>query len=78
MGLPNLGKLKIGDQFILQTAAGTFAYEIDRIRIVDKNDRTVVVLTKHAVLTVSTCYPFNYVGSAPDRYALIANLVTSW
>jgi sortase A len=74
----DLGKLEVGDQLILQTAAGTFAYEIGRIRIVDKNDVTVVVHADHAVLSVSTCYPFNYVGSAPDRYVLVANLVKSW
>ena len=70
-----LGALKIRDRLIVQTAAGTFTYQISRIRIVHKNDRTVVVHTDRAVLTVSTCYPFHYVGSAPDRYVLVADLV---
>lgn len=70
-----LGKLKIGDQFIVQTSAGTFTYEIKRKRIVDKDDKTVIVPTDHAVLTVTTCYPFNFIGSAPDRYVLVADLV---
>jgi sortase A len=70
-----LGTLKIGDRFIVQTAAGTFTYEIKRSRIVHKDDRTVIVPTDHAVLTVTTCYPFNFVGSAPDRYILSADLV---
>jgi len=71
-----LGEVKIGDRLITQTAAGTFTYAVKRIRIVDKNDRTVIVPTKHAVLTVSTCYPFRYVGAAPERYVLVADLVT--
>lgn len=71
-----LGELKKGDVFVMETATGTYTYEISRIRIVDKDDRTVVVPADHAVLTVSTCYPFQYIGSAPDRYALIADLVT--
>jgi sortase A len=70
-----LGKLKIGDQLIVQTAAGTYTYEIARIRIVHKDDRTVIVHTDHAVLTLTTCYPFVYVGSAPDRYIVSADLV---
>jgi sortase A len=70
-----LGKLKIGDQFIVDTAAGTFAYRVKRIRIVHKDDQTVIVPTDHAVLTVTTCYPFRYVGSAPDRYILSADMV---
>jgi sortase A len=70
-----LGKLKIGDQLIVQTSAGTFTYEIKRIRIVDKDDKTVIVPADHAALTLTTCYPFYFVGSAPDRYILIADLV---
>ena len=70
-----LGELEIGDQLIAETAAGRFTYEIVNIRIVDKDDKTVIVPTDHAVLTVITCYPFNYVGSAPDRYILTADLV---
>lgn len=70
-----LGELKIGDRLIAQSSAGNFTYEIKRIRIVHKDDRTVIVPFGHAVLTVTTCYPFRFVGSAPDRYILIADLV---
>jgi sortase A len=70
-----LGKLKVGDRLVAETQAGSFTYEISRIRIVDKDDKTVIVPADHAVLTVTTCYPFNYVGSAPDRYILVADLV---
>jgi sortase A len=71
-----LGKLKKGDLVIARTSAGAFTYRITGIRIVRSNDRTVIVPTDHAVLTLSTCYPFNYVGNAPKRYVLIADLVT--
>ena len=72
-----LGELKTGDQLIVQTSAGTYTYEIKRIRIVDKDDKTVIVPADHAILTLSTCYPFHFVGNAPDRYILTADLVTS-
>jgi len=72
-----LGKLKIGDQLIVQTSAGTYTYEIKGIRIVHKDDKTVIVPADHAILTVTTCYPFSYIGNAPDRYILIADLVIS-
>ncbi len=71
----DLGKLNIGDQLIVQTSAGTFTYQIKRIRIVDKDDKTVIVPADHAILTLTTCYPFSFIGSAPDRYILIADLV---
>ncbi|MHB8064630.1 MAG: class D sortase [Ruminiclostridium sp.] len=72
-----LVKLKIGDQLIVQTSAGTYTYEINNIRIVDKDDKTVILPADHAVLTLSTCYPFYVVDNAPNRYILTANLVTS-
>jgi len=71
-----LGKVKKGDLLVAQTSAGKFTYAVKRIRIVASDDRTVIVPTDHAVLTVTTCYPFNYVGSAPKRYILSADLVT--
>jgi sortase A len=70
-----IGKLVIGDELVVETVAGKFTYEISNIRIVDKDDRTVIVPTDHAVLTVTTCYPFIFVGSAPERYILVADLV---
>ena len=76
-GFAKLGKLKVGDQLIVQTSAGTFTYEIKLIRIVDKDDKTVIVPTDHAVLTLTTCYPFLFIGSAPSRYVLSADLIIS-
>lgn len=71
-----LGRVKTGDRVIIKTAADTYTYRVRRIRIVDKDDRTVIVPFDHAVLTLSTCYPFNYIGAAPRRYVLVADMVT--
>ena len=70
-----LGKVKIGDQLIVRTSTGTYTYQVKRIRIVHQDDKTVIVPTNHAVLTLTTCYPFRYIGSAPDRYIVSADLV---
>ncbi|WP_088043742.1 class D sortase [Bacillus sp. EAC] len=72
-----LGKVKIGDHLIVKTSAGTFTYEVHKIRIVDKDDRTVIIPKPRPTLTVSTCYPFRYIGPAPERYILVAGLVES-
>jgi sortase A len=69
-----LGKLKIKDQLIVKTSAGTFTYEVNGTRIVDKDDKTVIVPTDNAILTMTTCYPFNFIGDAPDRYIVTATL----
>jgi sortase A len=72
-----LGNLKIGDQLIVQTSAGTFTYEVKGTRIVPADDKTVIVPTDHAVLTLTTCYPFDTPGYFPDRYIVSAALVKS-
>ena len=72
-----IGKLKIGDQLIVQTSAGTFKYEVIGTRIVHEDDKTVIVPTNKAVLTMTTCYPFYYPGNAPERYIVSAALVKS-
>jgi len=70
-----LYKLEIGDQLIVETSDGTFTYEVTGTRIVHKDDKTVIVPTDHAVLTLTTCYPFYFLGRAPDRYIVSAALV---
>ena len=68
------GLLQRGDKVIVTTKYGKFTYIIEKFRIVDGDDRTVIVPTKRAILTLSTCYPFHYVGSAPQRFIVTAVL----
>lgn len=70
-----LGEVGVGDELIVTTEAGEFTYKVRKVRIVDAVDRTVIVPKPRATLTVSTCYPFDFVGSAPERYILEAYLV---
>ncbi|WP_349772340.1 class D sortase [Lederbergia citrisecunda] len=70
-----LGKVGKGDLLIVTTSAGEFTYEVRKVRIVDADDRTVIVPKPRATLTVTTCYPFYYIGDAPQRYVLIAELI---
>lgn len=72
-----LGDLMIGDSLIIKTIAGTFTYIVDGTRIVDKDDKTVIVPTDTAILTLTTCYPFDGIDLDPsERYILTASLVT--
>lgn len=73
----DLGDVGEGDLLIAKTEAGTFTYKVRKVRIVDADDRTVIVPKPKATLTVTTCYPFSYIGSAPERYVLVADLLKS-
>jgi len=72
-----LGGIHIGDQIIIKTDSGLYIYQVSSTRIVNKNDKTVIVPTETAVLTITTCYPFVFIGAAPDRFIVIADLVIS-
>ncbi|MBP2241855.1 sortase A [Cytobacillus eiseniae] len=68
-----LGELEIGDLFTIMMPYGQFSYEISDSQIVDANDTTVIQSTAPIeTLTVSTCYPFSFIGDAPYRYVLTA------
>ncbi|RZT22670.1 MULTISPECIES: class D sortase [Fictibacillus] len=71
-----LGEVGKGDLLVVETKAGKFTYKVKNVRIVDKDDRTVIVPKPRATLTVSTCYPFDYIGDSPERYILVAHLTS--
>ncbi len=69
-----LEDLKLGDEITFSTPYGDFVYEATETKIVDANDETVAVPTDYETLTLTTCYPFNYIGSAPQRFIVYTNL----
>lgn len=72
-----LDKLILGDFIIITTNQGSFTYEVNEIRIVEADDETVIVSTPQALLTLVTCYPFDWIGAAPKRYIVTAKLTQS-
>ncbi|MBE5104765.1 class D sortase [Bacillus thuringiensis] len=73
----DLGELKEKDTLILEYDNKTYTYEIQKTWITDADDRTVIVKKEEPTLTLTTCYPFDYIGDAPDRYIIEAKLITS-
>lgn len=68
-----LDKLQNGDTIIMEMQHGTFTYAVVDTEIVDANDTTVIRSTApEEMLTLSTCYPFRYIGNAPQRYIVYA------
>lgn len=70
-----LGELSLHDELIVTTEAGRFLYKIRSIKIVDADDTTVMTPKHKATLTLTTCYPFYFIGNAPQRYVLTADLI---
>lgn len=72
-----LGELHEGDSILVKTSAGTFTYAVRSFRIVDRDDKTVIVPRQTAVLTLTTCYPFDNIGRTTDAFIVTADLVNS-
>lgn len=68
----NFDQLVIGDTFVVEMPYGTFEYEIKEIDYVEADDTTVIGPMGEEVLVVSTCYPFGYIGRAPQRAVFYA------
>lgn len=68
-GLKDVG---VGDALDLETLTGTQHYLIERIWIVSPEDVDVIGPTPTRAVTLVTCYPFYFVGSAPQRYIVRA------
>ena len=70
-----IGKLVKGDLISVQTSDGIFKYLVVGHKIVAPNDKTVIAHTPTATLTLTSCYPFSYIGPAPKRYIVTAQLI---
>ena len=67
-----LREVRPNDGIVLTTPYGKFRYVVDQVEIVDPSDVQVLHRTTDPELTLVTCYPFTYVGSAPKRFIVHA------
>ena len=62
----------VGDTIEVDTVHGTDVYRIERTWVVNPEDVAVLDPTPAPALTLVTCYPFYFVGSAPQRFIVRA------
>ncbi|OFW16150.1 MAG: hypothetical protein A3F70_02705 [Acidobacteria bacterium RIFCSPLOWO2_12_FULL_67_14] len=67
-----LRDIRIADEIRLVTPTGTFTFLVADTSIVKPTDTWVLDPTRGMTLTLVTCYPFSYVGAAPDRFIVRA------
>ena len=70
-----LRNIKAGDVITLTTPGGEFRYRVASTSIVRPDDVTVLDSDRHEILTLVTCYPFYFVGPAPDRFIVRAERI---
>lgn len=69
-----LGELAIGDTIRTEVGSTTSVWVVASRRVIDKNAPALFTSTDRR-LTLTTCWPIRYVGTAPDRLILAANLI---
>jgi sortase A len=69
-----LKDIRKNDTLTLTTLDGTYQYVVDSTQVVSPDDVSVLDPTGRPTLTLVTCYPFFYVGSAPQRFIVQAHL----
>jgi sortase A len=69
-----LKDVAVGDLIELKTMNGTVEYVVDQIQIVSPHQVDVLRPRSVPSLTLVTCYPFYFFGSAPQRYIVTASL----
>ena len=69
-----LAKIRRNDAILFQTLSGSYRYKVESIQIVKPQDTAVLNANQSPELTLVTCYPFYYIGAAPDRFIVKARL----
>ncbi|WP_461205084.1 class D sortase [Clostridium sp. DL1XJH146] len=70
-----LKNIEIGDTIIIETKEKKSTYIIQETKITEPNDPIFYKDYNYPALTLLTCYPFYYIGSAPKRFIAIGKLV---
>jgi sortase A len=63
-----LRQIQVGDRIVLESPGGRFEYRVSWLHVVKSNDLSVLEQNGEDLLTLITCYPFDLIGSAPDRF----------
>jgi sortase A len=70
-----LEKIRLKDDVRVVTSRGEYHYRVTKTHIVDPDEVWVLAPTSTPTITLITCYPFSFVGNAPQRFVVQAELV---
>ena len=70
-----LRTIKVNDRIRMVVPPNTYEYEVQSLRVVAPEETSVLDSKGVEELTLVTCYPFRFVGPAPDRFIVSATRV---
>ncbi len=72
-----LKDIQKGDSIMLQTLEGPKQFTVENMQVVEISDLSLLQDTREQTVTLVTCYPFYFVGHAPQRFIVTASLDTT-
>ena len=72
-----LRHIQTGMDIRVTDGSGTYHYEVDSTEIVTPEQVDVLAIRSRPELTLVTCYPFDYIGAAPNRFIVHAHLLSA-
>jgi sortase A len=72
-----LRNIRLGDAITLKTPDGAFQYLVESTEVVPASDMEVLNASSGRILTLITCFPFDYIGPAPNRFVVRARELVS-
>jgi sortase A len=73
----HLGDVRSGDIIDLKEPGHEYRYQVRFTAVVGPKDTWVLATTGKETLTLLTCYPFHFVGPAPDRFVIRARRIAN-
>lgn len=70
-----LKDVAVGDNLVLDTINGERHFIVEDLRVIEPDELEYLQDTQDPRLTIVTCYPFYYAGSAPQRFLVRATPV---
>ena len=67
-----LRSVRAGDVITVETPGDSKEYVVKSARVVDPDEVDVLRPTSESTLTLITCYPFRFIGPAPERFVVRA------
>jgi sortase A len=70
-----LKDVAVGDEIRIDSEGQRYVYRVEDTRVVSPNDTSPLRSSGEPILTLVTCYPFYFIGPAPDRFVVRARAV---
>lgn len=72
VGFTELKNIKVNDTFKIKTTSKEVIYKVTNTYITEKDDPKPYRSSDNVIVTLITCYPFNYIGETNKRYVVVA------